>query len=93
MSIKRAGVAEIGEVSVVSVVSSCVLSLAEGISVFPGLGVAGAISGIFSGKSDNLRVRTARKALCLEGTSCFVRSYCNYPLLLHSHQCDCGKEG
>ena len=51
--------AEIGEFSVVSVVSSCVSSLSEGISVFPGLGVAGAISGLFSGKSDDLRVRTA----------------------------------
>ncbi len=29
----------------------------------------------FSGKSDNLRVRTAREALCLEGTSGVVRSY------------------
>ncbi len=67
--------AEIGEFSVVSVVSSCVLSLSEGVSVFPGLGVAGAISGLFSGKSDNLCVRTAKKALCLEGTSGFVRSY------------------
>ena len=64
--------AEIGEVSVVS---SYVVSLSEGISRFPGLGVAGAISGLFSGKSDDLRVRTARKALCLEDTSGFVRSY------------------
>ena len=39
MSIIRAGVAEVGEFSVVSAVSSCVLSLSEGISVFPGLGV------------------------------------------------------
>ena len=75
MSIIRAGVVEVGEFSVVSAVSSCVSSLSEGISVFPGLGVAGAISGLFSGKSDDLRVRTARKALCLEGTSGFVRLY------------------
>jgi hypothetical protein len=61
--IKRAGVAEIGEFLVVSAVSSCVLSLSKGTSGFPGLGVAGAISGIFSGTSDNLRVRTAKKAL------------------------------
>jgi hypothetical protein len=58
-------VAEIGEFSVVSAVSSCVLSLSEGISGLPGLGVAGAIAGLFSGKSDNLRVnlrvRTAKK--------------------------------
>ncbi len=47
MSIIRAGVAEVGEFSVVSTVSSCVLSLSKGISVFPGLGVAGAISGFF----------------------------------------------
>ncbi len=57
--------AEIGEFSVVSAVSSCVLSLSEGISGLPGLGVAGAIAGLFSGKSDNLRVnlrvRTAKK--------------------------------
>ena len=66
---------EVGEFSVVSAVSSCVSSLSEGISVFPGLGVAGAISGLFSGKSDDLRVRTARKALCLEGTCSFVEAY------------------
>ena len=83
MSKKRLGVAEIGEVSVVSAFSSCVSSLSEGISGFPGLGVAGAIPGYFSGKSDDLRVRTAKKALCLKGT---------YPLLPHSHHCDCGKE-
>ncbi len=75
MSIIRAGVAKVGEFLVLSVVSGCVLSLSKGISVFPGLGVAGAISGLFSGKSDGLRVRTARKALCLEGSSGFVRSY------------------
>jgi hypothetical protein len=67
-------VAEVGEFPVVSVVSSCVLSLSKGISVFPEVGVAGAIYGLFSGKSDDLRVRTARKALCLEGTFGFVRS-------------------
>ena len=72
MPIRRAGVAEVGEFSVVSAISSCVLSLSEGISVFSGLGVAGAIPGLFSGKSDNLRVRTARKALCLEGSFGFV---------------------
>ncbi len=75
MSIIRAGVVEVGEFLVVSAASSCVSSLSEGISVFPGLGVAGAISGLFSGKSDNLRVRSARKALWLEGTFGFVRSY------------------
>ena len=69
---KRAVAAKIGEFSVVSAVSSCVLSLWEGISEFPGLGVAGAISGLFSGKSDNLRVRTDEKALCWEGTCGFV---------------------
>ena len=67
--------AEIGEFSVVSAVSSCILSLSEGISGFPGLGVAGAASGLFSGKSDNLRVRTAKKALRLEGTCGFVGAY------------------
>ncbi len=67
--------AEVGEFSVVTAVLSCVLSLSEGISVFPGLGFAGAISGLLSGRSDDLRVRTARKALCLEGTSGFVRSH------------------
>ncbi len=72
---KRAGVAEIGEFLVVSAVSSCVLSLSEGKSGFPGLEVAGAIPGLFSGKSDNLHVRTAKKALCLEGTCGFVRAY------------------
>ncbi len=95
MSIKRAGVAEIGEFSVVSAVSSCVASLSEGISGFPGLGVAGAIPGLFSGKSDNLHVRTAKKALCLEGTCGFVKAYLislQFTLLLHSHHCDCGKE-
>jgi hypothetical protein len=76
-------VTEIGEFAVVSAVSSCVLSLSKGISGFPGLGVAGVTSGLFSGKSDDLRVRTAKKALCLKGT---------YPLLPHSHHCDCGKE-
>ena len=75
VSIKRSGVAEIGEVSVISVVSSCISSLSKGISGFPGLGVAGAIPGLFSGKSDNLRVRTAKKALCLEGTCGVVRAY------------------
>ncbi len=75
MSIKRAGVAAIGEVSVITAVSSCVLSLSEGRSGFPGFGVAGAISRLFSGKSDNLHVRTAKKALCLEGTCCFVKAY------------------
>ncbi len=69
---KRAKAAEIGELSVVCAVSSCVLSQSEGISEFPGLGVAGAISGLFSGKSDNLRVRTDEKALCWEGTCGFV---------------------
>ncbi len=58
-----------------SAVPSCILSLSKGLSGFPGLGVAGAISGLFSGKSDNLRVRTAKEALCLEGTSGFVRAY------------------
>ncbi len=72
MSITRAGVAEIGEFSVISAVSSCVSSLSEGTSGFPGLGVAGAIPGLFSGKNDSLRVRTAKKALCLEGTCGFV---------------------
>ena len=75
MSIIRAGVAEVGEFSVVSTVSSCVLSLSKGISGFPGLGVAGVTSGLFSGKSDDLRVRTAKKALCLEGTCGFVWAY------------------
>jgi hypothetical protein len=45
----RDGVAEVGEFLVVSAVSSCILSLSKGISVFPGLGVAGAIFGLFSG--------------------------------------------
>ena len=72
---KRLEVAVICEFLVVSAVSSCILSPSEGISGFPGLRVAGAIPGIFSGKSDNLWVRTAKEALCLEGTCGFVRSY------------------
>ena len=61
--------AEIGEFSVVSAVSSCVLSLSVGISVFPGLGVAGAISGLFLGKSDDLCVRTAKREWWLAGSN------------------------
>ena len=75
MSIKRAGVAEIGESSVVSAASCCVSSLSEGISEFPGLGVAGSILGLFSGRSEDLRVRTAKSALCLEGVCCFSKTY------------------
>jgi hypothetical protein len=56
---KGAGVADIGELSVNSVNSSCILSLSEGISGFPGVRVSGAIARLFSGKSDNLHVRTA----------------------------------
>jgi hypothetical protein len=62
---KRAEVSEIGEFSDVSVFSSSILSLSEGISGLLGLGVAGAASGLFSGKGNNLRKRTAKKALCL----------------------------
>ena len=68
-------VAEICEFLVVSAVSSCILSPSEGISGFPGFRVAGAIPGIFSGKSNILWVRTAKEALCLEGTCGYVRSY------------------
>jgi hypothetical protein len=71
---RKSGSGDIGELLVVSVVSRCFSSLSEGISVFSGVGVDGVISGLFSGKSDNLRVRTAKEALCLEGTCGFVRA-------------------
>jgi hypothetical protein len=49
VSINRAGVAEIDEFLGVSAVSWCVSLLSEGVSEFPGLGVAGSIPALFFG--------------------------------------------
>ena len=57
-------VSEMGEFSGISVVSCPVSSISVELSEVSGLGVAGSISGLFSGRSDDLRVRTT-SALCL----------------------------
>ncbi len=76
VSINRAGVAEIDEFLGVSAVSWCVSLLSEGVSEFPGLGVAGSIPALFFlVKGDVLLVRTAKSALCLERGCCFSNSY------------------
>lgn len=74
VSIKRAGVSEMGEFSGISVASGPVSSISVELSELSGLGVAGSISGLFSGRSDDLRVRTT-SALCSRGHCCFSKSY------------------
>ncbi len=54
VSMNRAGAAEI--FSVVSAFCCCVSLLSEGVSEFPGLGVADSIPGLVSGESYGLRV-------------------------------------
>ena len=63
-----------GEFSGISGVSCSVSSISVELSEFSGLGVAGSIPGLFSGRSDDLRVRTT-SALCSRGHCCFSKSY------------------
>ncbi len=64
---------EIGEFSGISVVSCSVSSISVELSEFSGLGVAVSIPGLFSDRSDDLRVRTT-SALCSRGHCCFSKS-------------------
>ena len=63
-----------GEFSGSADVSCSVSSISVELSEFSGLGVAGSIPGLFSGRSDDLRVRTT-SALCSRGHYCFSKSY------------------
>ncbi len=63
-----------GEFSGSADVSYSVSSISVELSKFSGLGVAGSIPGLFSGRSDDLRVRTT-SALCSRGHCCFSKSY------------------